>query len=232
MASSTLLLLALTLISYELFELLFRYSGRRLILNPLIWSVASIIAILALLHIPYATYFAANKAIHLMLGPVTVALAVPFYEQREKVRQMFLPLTFSAIIGSLTGIISATGLMVALHQSHILVLSLAAKSVTTPIAMAITEHIGGIPALTASIVVVTGIFGAAIIPFLYRYLPGPFKVTSKAASGFGLGMAAHGVGTAKAFEENNEMGTFAGIAIGLNGLVTALFVPVIMRLWG
>ena len=232
MIESPLFALALTLVGYEVCEIVYLWSGRKLLLNPLIWSVALIIGVLVWTGLPYDTYFAGAKFVHFLLGPATVALAVPLYEQRAHIARVLVPLGAALVAGSLTSVVVAGGLTLALGGSRALVFTLAPKSVTTPIAMVICEMFGGLPPLTAGVVVVTGVFGAATIPLLYAMLEKFFGPHSGAAKGFGLGMAAHGVGTARAFQEDNEMGTFAGLAIGLNGLLTALLIPLLAKLLG
>ena len=173
MIQSPLFALALTLVGYELCEIVYLWSGRRLLLNPLLWSVALIIGVLLLTGLPYETYFAGAKPVHFLLGPATVALAVPLYEQRVHVRRVLIPLAAALVAGSLTSILLAGGLTLALGGSRALLFTLAPKSVTTPIAMAVAETFGGLPPLTAGVVVVTGVFGAATIPLLYAWLGGP-----------------------------------------------------------
>lgn len=227
LSTTPLFCLALTLVVYELLDLLYRWSGRKVWLNPLLLGVAVVISILKALDISYATYFAGAQFLHFLLGPVTVALAVPIYEQREKIREAFWPLMTSVCVGSVTGILTSVGVVLAWSGSRQMVYTLAPKSVTTPIAMGISEKFGGIPELTAVLVIITGIIGAATIPPIYRMLPSFLSIKSPAARGFAMGASSHGLGTARAFEESNETGTFAGLAMGLNGLATAVFVPIL-----
>jgi predicted murein hydrolase (TIGR00659 family) len=220
-----LIFLALTIGAYQAFAWVYRRGRHHALLNPVAWTVAVIVLYLRLRGLTYAAYFEQVRFLNFLLGPATVALAVPLYEQRAKLRAAFTPLIGSLFAGSACGILSAWGIARAFGAPREILLSLAPKSVTTPIAIAICERIGGIPSLTAVYVITTGIFGAITLPPLLRACG--FK--SKLAQGFALGVAAHGVGTARAFQESEEVGAFAGLALALNGLLTAILVPIFLR---
>ena len=162
-----------------------------------------------------------------MLGPAVVALAVPLYENRRKVRRTILPIVLALLAGSTTAVVSAVGIAVALGASMETVTSLAPKSVTSPIAMGIAERSGGLPSLTAGLVIITGILGATIGTPLFNAM----GVKDWRARGFAMGVTAHGIGTARAFQVNEIAGTFAAIALGLNGVVTAILVPLLIVLF-
>jgi putative effector of murein hydrolase len=153
-----------------------------------------------------------------------VALAIPLYGQLGRLKRMALPLLCALLVGSLTAALSAVAIGSLLGASKATVLSLAPKSVTTPIAMGIAERIGGLPSLTAVLVIITGIIGAVGARYIYRAL----KIEDDAVRGFALGIASHGIGTARAFQESEQMGAFAALAMGLNGLMTAILLPIIM----
>jgi predicted murein hydrolase (TIGR00659 family) len=172
---------------------------------------------------PYATYFDGAKFVHFLLGPATVALAVPLYGQLPRLKRMFGPLLLALLAGSLTAIGSAMALGSWLGASRQTVLSLAPKSVTTPIAMGVAEKIGGLPSLTAVLVVTTGVLGAIMVRGLLRLLR--IDENDHAVLGFSVGVAAHGIGTARAFQISETAGAFAALAMGLNGLLTALLLP-------
>ena len=155
---------------------------------------------------------------HFLLGPATVALGLPLWRNRAAVVRNLLPMCAALVAGSITAIASAVLVAWALGAPGEIMASLAAKSVTAPIAMALTESIGGIPALAAVLVVLTGILGSVIVTPLMNAL----RITDFAARGFAVGVASHGIGTARAFQVSEEAGTFAGIAMGLNGALTAL----------
>jgi predicted murein hydrolase (TIGR00659 family) len=169
----------------------------------------------------YETYFAGAQFVHFLLGPATVALAIPLHAQFRKVRAMARPVAVGLIAGSLAAIVAAIAVARLLGASLPTQLSLAPKSVTTPIAMGIAERIGGIPSLTAVLVIVTGIIGAVAA----RYLFDALRIQDPAIRGFAMGVASHGIGTARAFQVSEQSGAFAALAMGLNGALTAALVP-------
>jgi predicted murein hydrolase (TIGR00659 family) len=177
-------------------------------------------------HTSYATYFEGAQFVHFLLGPATVALAVPMFRNRHLVARSALPIFAALIAGAVTAAASAMVVAWAFGGSREVILSVAPKSVTTPIAMGISEHIGGSPSLTAVLVIITGIYGAIIV----RPLLNALGVFDWRARGFAVGLAAHGLGTARAFQVDELAGTFAGIAVGLNGIATALIVPLLVKL--
>ena len=226
LAASPLLWLTVTLMVYLAGHWLFRRSGGRAWFNPVALAMALLTAILLATGTPYATYFQGAQFIHFLLGPATVALAVPLYLHWDRVRQLLLPIVIGLLVGSLTAIVSAIGLAWLLGGSPRTLLSLVPKSVTTPVAMGIAEKIGGIPSLTAVIVILTGVVGAVAAPALLNGL----HIRDDAVKGFAIGVAAHGIGTARALQISSMAGAFAGLAIGLNALLTVLLAPLIVRL--
>jgi putative effector of murein hydrolase len=156
-----------------------------------------------------------------------VALAVPLYNNLAAVRRMFLPMMAALVAGSATAIASGVGIAWLAGADLVTLKSLASKSVTTPIAMAVTEQIGGLPSLTAVFVILTGIVGAILVTPLFNAL----GIHDKQARGFAVGLAAHGIGTARAFQVSDVSGAFAGIAMALNGVITAVLVPVLARVF-
>jgi predicted murein hydrolase (TIGR00659 family) len=225
--NSPLLWLSVTLGVYAVAEHVYRRTGIAW-LNPVLTAIAALSAILVVTRTPYDTYFASTQFIHFLLGPATVALAVPLYNRISKVRQLLGPISLALLIGSLAAILSAVGLGALLGASPPTLLSLAPKSVTTPIAMGVSEQIGGIPSLTAVLVILTGILGAVMAPALLDAL----RIEEPSVRGFAIGLAAHGLGTARAFLINEETGAFAGLGMGLNGILTALIVPILVNLMG
>lgn len=225
LAASPLLWLTMTLVAYLAGQWLFQRSGGRALFNPVALAIALVVLLLLLTDTPYATYFSGAQFIHFLLGPATVALAIPLYLHWERVRQLFLPIIAGLATGSLTAILSAMGLAWLLGGSAQTLLSLAPKSVTTPVAMGIAEKIGGLPSLTAVLVILTGVVGAVAAPALLGWL----RIRDDAVKGFAIGVAAHGIGTARAFQISTLAGAFSGLAIGLNALLTALLVPLIVR---
>jgi len=181
---------------------------------------------LKLLDIPFQHYNNGGRMILFLLGPAVVALAVPLYQRRDEILRRKMPILIGIVAGALTSIVSATGIAWLLGGSHQVLLSLVAKSVTTPIAIGITEKIGGIVPLTAALVVLTGCLGAICGPEFCRLI----GIRSRSALGLAMGTAAHGIGTARLLGEDRYAGAVAGLAIGLNGLATALIVP-LLWLW-
>jgi predicted murein hydrolase (TIGR00659 family) len=227
LAATPLLGLTITLLAYQLAYLVYARSGFSPLANPVAMAVALLVAILWLTHTPYSTYFSGAQFVHFLLGPATVALGVPLYLQWERLRRLALPLLAGLAAGAVTAIGSGVACAYLLGASRLTILSLAPKSVTTPIAMGISEKIGGLPSLTAVLVILTGISGAMMARPL---LVGLLRIDAHWIRGFALGCAAHGIGTARAFQVSEEMGAFAGLAMGLNGLLTAAMTPLLIGL--
>lgn len=219
--------IALTLVAYRLAEWLYQRS-RFVLFNPVAVSIIAIILLLKYCDIPYPAYNSGGKMILFLLGPAVVALAVPLYQRRDQILKRKLPILLGIIAGAVSSIVSAAGISWLLGGSDEVVLSMVAKSVTTPIAIGITEKIGGIVPLTAALVVLTGCLGAICGPEFCRLI----GIRSKAAMGLAVGTAAHGIGTARMLGEDRFSGAIAGLAIGLNGLATALIVPLLWLFFG
>ena len=215
-----------TLWAYLAARWLYERSGRNPLFNSVLVAIVLTILLLKATGTDYGTYFAGAQYIHFLLGPATVALAVPLYGNLKIVRRSLLPLVVALIAGSTTAILSAVGIAWALGADGVTVRSLAPKSVTTPIAMAISEQIGGIPALAAVMVILTGIIGIIVATPLLKAI----GIRDPRALGLAIGTAAHGIGTARAFQIGTLAGTFAGAAMALNGFLTALLVPLLASL--
>jgi predicted murein hydrolase (TIGR00659 family) len=221
LSASPLLWLTLTLVAYIGAFALYDKSGFNPLVNPVAISVLLLSGLLAGTGTPYATYFEGAQFVHFLLGPATVALAVPLHEQVPKLRRAWFALTVGLLVGVVVAMVSALLLAWLLGASEATIASLAAKSVTTPVAMGISEKIGGIPSLTAVVVVLTGIVAAALGRFVFDAL----GVKGHAVRGFAIGLAGHGQGVARAFIVSEEAGAFAGLAMGLTALATALVAP-------
>ena len=221
LSASPLLGLTATLAAYGLAYRVSRAARFHPLANPVALSVLLLGTALHLSQPPYARYFEGAQFVHFLLGPATVALAVPLYEQTARLRRLAWPLLAGLVAGSLAGAISAVGLAHALGASPQTLASLAPKSVTTPVAMGISQALGGLPSLTAVLVVITGVLGAT----MGRWLFDRMGLHDPAVRGFALGVAAHGIGTARAFQVDETMGAFAGLAMGLTALFSALFLP-------
>ena len=228
LSTSPLLGLTVTLLVYQGAHWVYRRANFNPLLNPVALSVATLVLLLTLSRTPYPTYFAGAQFVHFLLGPATVALAIPLYAQLGKLKSLLLPLLAALLAGALTAIVSAVSIGWLLGASRTTLLSLAPKSVTTPIAMGITEKMGGLPSLTAVLVVATGIIGAVSAKYVLDFL----RVRDHSVRGFAVGVAAHGIGTARAFQLSEEAGAFAGLGMGLNGIATALLFPLLIWLFG
>ncbi len=218
---------ALTLLVYLLAQHLYRRVGSVLV-NPVLVSIVTIILLLKGSGVEYRDYARGGDIILFLLGPSVVALAVPLYQRREEIWQRKRLILIGIFAGSLASIFSACGLAWVLGGSREVILSLAPKSVTTPIAISIVEKIGGIAPLTAALVVLTGCLGAICGPEFCRRI----GITSPVATGLAMGTAAHGIGTARMLEVDRLGGAVAGLAIGLNGLMTTFLLPILMAFSG
>jgi predicted murein hydrolase (TIGR00659 family) len=222
LSQSPLLWLTVTLSVYAAADAVSLATNRRPFANPVLHSIWIIGAFLLITGTSYTTYFGGAQFVHFLLGPATVALAVPLYENRKAVLAAILPMLVALVVGSLTAIISVVVLAEAAGLPRGVVLALTPKSVTAGVAMGISESLHADPSLTAVSVVLTGIMGAIIVtPLMNRT-----GITDFRARGFAAGIAAHGIGTARAFQVDAVAGVFAGIAMSLNALVTSLLVPV------
>ncbi|MDY0211641.1 MAG: LrgB family protein [Desulfuromonadaceae bacterium] len=217
--------ITLTLVVYEVASCIYRRWPLAL-LNPVILTAGFIIFLLKSLHIPYANYAVGGDILLFLLGPAVVALGLPLYQRRADIISRLIPTLFGVTIGALTSILSATAILMLFGSSKALILSMAPKSVTTPIAIGISEKIGGIVPLTAAIVVITGCFGGMVGPAFCRVL----RIRDPFAVGLAMGTAAHGLGTGRMLEIDRFGGAMAGLAIGLNGVVTAAIMPFFVAL--
>jgi predicted murein hydrolase (TIGR00659 family) len=190
-------------------------------------AVAILLTVLAASGTPYDDYFAGAQFVHFLLGPATVALAVPLHRELGRVRARALPLGVALFAGSAVAVVTAVGVAAAMGAPRDTLVSLAPKSVTAAVAMGIAEQLGGLPSLTAALVILTGILGAVVGPAVLRLV----GVRDEAAAGFAMGVASHGIGTARAFQLGERAGAFSGLAMGLNALVTALLLPALARLF-
>jgi predicted murein hydrolase (TIGR00659 family) len=226
LSTTPLFWLAVTLAAWMIADGLAARAGRHPLVNPVLIAIALVAGLLAATGTDYRTYFDGAQFVHFLLGPATVALAVPLYRNRDLVRRDIAAMAAALLAGSTVAILSAVGIAAAIGVPREVLVSLAPKSVTAGVAMAISQSLGGIPALTAALVITTGIIGAIMVTPLMNAL----GIRDYAARGFAVGLASHGIGTARAFTVNPVAGTFAGIAMGLNALVTAVLAPLLLRL--
>jgi len=194
-------------------------------MNPVLLSVLGLVLVLIITDTPYEVYFEGAQFVHFMLGPATVALAIPLYRQLASLKRHPIALTISLLIGSLTATLSAILIAKIGGVSDQALISIAPKSVTTPVAMGISETLGGLPSLTAVMVILTGIVGASLGPWVLDKL----RITNPMAKGLAMGTASHGIGTGRAIYMGDVAAAFSGLAMGLNGLATTILLPLI---WG
>lgn len=217
---------ALTLVCYQFGCWLQKRCSGNPICNPVLIAIAVIVALLALSGTGYQTYFKSAAWIHFLLGPATVALAIPLYKNLGEIRRAAIAIGVAVSAGAVTASASAMAIAWALGASHEVVRSIAPKSVTTPIAMGVSGQIGGIPELTAVLVVLTGVIGGLCAPELALFI----GVRCWRARGLAAGVAGHGIATARMLLLDETAGAFAGLAMGLCGLLTAVLLPPVARL--
>lgn len=220
-------LLAITFGIFFFAKLLQKKTGI-LLLNPILLTIAALILFLKTTGIGYDTYQRSGHLIEFWLKPAVVALGVPLYLQLETIKKQLLPILLSQLAGCIVGVVSVVLIAKLLGASQEIIYSLAPKSVTTPIAMEVTQSLGGIPSLTAAVVVCVGLLGS-ILGVKTMQLT---RVKSPIAQGLSLGAAAHAVGTSTAMDISSKYGAYASLGLTLNGIFTALFTPTILRLLG
>jgi predicted murein hydrolase (TIGR00659 family) len=228
LSASPLLGLTMTLVAYSLAYRLYLRSGSNPLLNPVVTSVTVLILFLLATDTSYDDYFDGAQFVHFLLGPATVALAIPLYQQFNKLKQVWLPVTVALITGVVVGALSSVAIARLLGASLETQLSLAPKSVTAPVGMAISEQIGGLPSLTAALVVVTGIIGAVIGSKLFDVM----GIRDDSVKGIAMGMTSHGIGTARAFQVSAQMGAFSGLAMALSAFLYSVFLPWLLGITG
>ncbi|MBN9392374.1 MAG: LrgB family protein [Chloroflexi bacterium] len=226
LAQTPLLWLTATLIIFQLTNWLYKRAGKPPWLNPVLTAIILIAALLVVTGTPYQAYFDGAQFVHFLLGPATVALAIPLYEQRKTLKRLLMPLLGALLTGSVAAVLTVIAFARLLGVSAPSTLSLVPKSVTSPVAMGIAEKIGGIPSLTAVMVILTGIFGAVAGPSIIDLI----GVKEPEVRGFSIGLASHGIGTARAFQIDEVTGAFSGMAMGMNACVTPLIAPVLVSL--
>ena len=221
LAREPLLWLTVTLLAYLAGDGISRATGRAPLANPVLIAMLLLAGLLQATGTPYADYFKGAQFVHFMLGPATVALAVPLHAALPRLRGLVIPMLGALVAGSVTAIASALAIARALGVEGATLLSLAPKSTTAPVAIGIAESLGGLPTLTAALVILTGIIGAVTVTPLMNAL----RIRDWRARGFAAGVAAHGIGTARAFQVDATAGAFSGLGMGLNAMLTALVAP-------
>lgn len=220
--------IVVTLAAFLLASALNRKAGGTALLHPVLVAMAMIIALLVASDTDYTTYFEGAQFIHFLLGPATVALAVPLFDHRARIRRLLIPVLAVCASGSLVAVVTTLLIGQLSGATDALLLSMAPKSVTSPIAIGIAEQIGGLPSLSAGLSLMTGVIGCLLAPLVFKGL----RIRSDTASGFALGLAAHGFGTAYALQRSSLAGAFAGLAMGVTGVFSSLAIPLVVRLFG
>lgn len=217
--------LVLTLGAYAAAFALWQRCGRHPLLNPTLLGIAGVAATLLALRVEHTAYFADARLVHVLLGPAVVALAVPLYRHAAVLRARATAIGAALAVGSAAAVLLGLALAHMLGASAPALLSLAPRSATAAVSIGISAEIGGIPALTAVLTIATGITGAV----LGGWVLDAVGVRDPVARGVALGTASHGIATARAFQENEATGTAAGLAMGLNAILTAVMVPPLVR---
>lgn len=221
LAASPLTGLTITLLAYGAAVRVYEYFDLSPVVHPVVVSIGIIILFLALTGTSYEDYFKGAQYVHFLLGPATVALAIPLYQQRRTIRKLWMPILITLIGGVLIACCSAIIIAQIMQGSTDIQLSLAPKSVTAPVAMALSKQLNGIPSLTAVMVIITGVLGAIFGTKILSVI----GITDDASKGMAMGITAHGIGTARAFQVSKEMGAFSGLAMATSCLITALILP-------
>lgn len=220
-----LLWLTLTLSAYVIGDSASRRSGRHPLVNPVLIAVLLLGLILWASATPYTVYFEGAQFVHFMLGPATVALAVPLHAQLGRLKRAAIPMLGALLAGVTVSVASVIWIAQALGVEGQVLLSMVPKSATAPVALGVSESIGGSPTLTAVLVILTGVMGAIIVTPLMDLL----QIRDRRARGFAVGVAAHGIGAARAMQVNETAGAFAAVGMGLSAIATALIAPALAR---
>ena len=213
--------LLLTLAGFAIAWWVYNRSGRASLLHPLMIATPLIYFTMQIIDLDFAAYYSGNGILNWLLGPATVALAVPLSQQLRQLRAMLKPLTVALLLGGLFATLSALLLVKLFGLSDVVLLSLAAKSVTSPIALSIVEQIGGLTSLLAVATMVTGLAGIVMAKTIFSLT----QLEDERWQGLILGVTAHAIGTAKAFENSPRCGAFATLGMGINGILTAIILP-------
>lgn len=224
---SELFIVAFTFLAFFLAQKIQKKVGS-IILNPILLAILFIILFLTVFRIDYSYYHRGSQLINFFLKVAVVALGVPLYEQLEKIKKQAVHILVSQLVGCVAGVVSVVLIAKAMGASKEVIFSLAPKSVTTPIAIEISRTIGGIPALTASVVVVVGIFGAIFGYQIMRLV----RVKNPMSQGLSMGTAAHAVGTSKSMEISPAYGAMSSLGLIINGIFTAILAPYILEFLG
>lgn len=216
----------LTLVAYQAARWAWERTGRHAGLNPVLVAIVLAGGVLLLLDVSYAEYMTGGRYITFLLGPATVALALPLHYEARLVKQAAMPVLLGIVVGSAVSIVVAFSVTGWLGGGEDLAVSMAPKAATTPVSIALSEAAGGIPALTAVFTILAGVLGAVAGTAVLSLL----RFRDLRVRGLAIGASSHGIGTSRALEEHRTEGAFAGLAMGLNALATALLLPLLLML--
>lgn len=223
LSGSPLFALILTLTAYQVGSYLYQKTDKYPLANPVAIAVILVAVALYLVDMPYQKYFEGAQFVHFLLGTATVSLAVPIYRGIAVLKTRLIPLMIALVCGGLVSIVSAVAIATWMGADTAIVDAFYPKSVTAPIAMGVAERLGVSPTLTAVFAVITGILGAVLGSSILNLL----GMKAWWQRGFAMGVAAHGIGTSRAFAVHPEAGTYASLAMGLHGIFGALLIPLL-----
>jgi len=223
--NTPLLWLILTLGAYKIGIIIYEKFNKHTLLQPIVIAYAIIMSTLIISGKSYEEYFKGVEIIHFFLGPATVALALPLYNNLKHIKSLFIPIVLTLFIAGSFSIVIALGLLYLLDANMATILSMATKSITAPIAIITSEQIGAIPSLAVGFVIITGIIGALLGNFIFKVI----KIKHDTSKGFALGLISHGIGTARAVEMGEKAAAFSALAMGLCGVFTAILLPLVIQ---
>ena len=219
--------LILTISSFKLGIILYNKSNKNIFLQPIIVAYLIILTIVSFTNTPFKEYFKSVEIIHFFLGPATVALALPLYKNLEYIKSLFFPIFITLFFGSIFTTSISVCILWFLDSNSLTILSMTTKSITAPIAIISSEQIGAIPSLAVGFVIITGIIGAVFGTTVFKIM----RIKNDTSQGFALGLISHGIGTAKAVEISQRAAAFSALAMGLNGIFTAILLPFFINLF-
>lgn len=225
--TTPLLWLIITLASYKFGIIVYEKFKKHTLLQPIIIAYMLILPIIIFTNTSFEEYFKGVEIIHFFLGPATVALALPLYKNLKHIKTLFLPIVLTLFIAGLFAIFIAVLFLYIFGAKFPTILSMTTKSITAPIAIITSEQIGAIPSLAVGFVLITGILGALFGTLVFKL----FRIKYETSKGFALGLVSHGIGTARAVEIGEKAAAFAALAMGLCGLLTAIFLPIVVTLF-
>ncbi|MCO4781740.1 MAG: LrgB family protein [Candidatus Cloacimonetes bacterium] len=225
-SSTSLIWLILTIASFQLGIIVYEQFNKHTLLQPIIISSAIVMSALLITGFAYEEYYKHVKIIHFFLGPATVALALPLFNNLKHVKTLFIPIMITLIVGGVASVLIAVGLLWILDANIPTILSMTTKSITAPIAIITSEQIGAIPSLAVSFVIITGIIGALFGTSIFKII----NVKHDISKGFALGLISHGIGTGRAVEISEKAAAFSALAMGLSGIFTAILLPIIISI--